>query len=70
MNIDVIKCDVKDLVGKTVSLKINIGRNRFDTILGVVEAVYPYLFTVKVVDELKTFSYVDLLTKNVVISVV
>lgn len=67
MNIDKIKSNISKLKGKEIILKINIGRNRYESVIGVVQDIYPYLFTLKSGDDLKTFSYVDVLTKNVII---
>ena len=68
MNIEKIRLEISKYKGKEVFLKINIGRNRYENIIGVVQDTYPYLFTVKVNDDLKTFSYVDVLTKNVILT--
>ncbi len=68
MNIEKIRLEISKYKGKEVFLKINIGRNRYENIIGVVQDIYPYLFTVKVNDDLKTFSYVDVLTKNVILT--
>lgn len=67
MNTDKIKKEIEELIGTSVILKINIGRNRFENYFGIVDCVYPYLFTVKTNDDIKTISYVDVLTKNVVV---
>ena len=68
MNIEKIRLEISKYKGKEVFLKINIGRNRYENIIGVVQDIYPYLFTVKVNDDLKTFSYVDIKTKNVILT--
>ena len=67
MNIDKIKLNISKLKGKEIILKINIGRNRYESVIGVVQDIYPYLFTLKSGNDIKTFSYVDVLTKNVII---
>jgi len=67
MNIEKVKLNILKLKGKEIILKINIGRNRYESVIGVVQGIYPYVFTVQSGKELKTFSYVDLLTKNVII---
>jgi len=65
MNTDEIKNKISKLVGTTVIIKINLGRNKYDTIVGVVNNIYPYIFSVKTDNDIKTFSYVDILIKNV-----
>ena len=56
---------IEDLVGKEVHIKVNVGRNKYEHFDGVVMQTYPYLFTVKVESQVKSFSYVDVLTKDV-----
>lgn len=60
-------------IGSNVKLKANSGRRRFIEQSGVLEGTYANLFVVRVADksvERKlSFSYVDLLTGNVVLIV-
>lgn len=52
--------------GGSYIIKINRGRNRIETVEGVIENTYPAIFTVRVADgEVSTFSYADLLSKNI-----
>ncbi len=67
MNIEKIKAKIDDLTGKKVVAKVNIGRNKFEVYEGIILQTYPSLFTIKVSEEIKSFSYADILTKNVVI---
>ncbi len=67
MNIEKVKLNISKLKGKKIILKINIGRNRYESVIGVVQDIYPYLFTLRSGEDLKTFSYVDVLTSNVII---
>lgn len=51
-----------------MTFRINRGRNRFQYFSGVVEDIYPNIFTIRTDDETQpvlSFSYNDLLTKNV-----
>ncbi len=51
-----------------MTFRINRGRNRFQYFSGVVEDIYPNIFTIRTDDEIQpvlSFSYNDLLTKNV-----
>lgn len=64
-----IKQQIKDLKGNTVEVSINRGRKRFDTLVGIVDSVYPSVFTIKTSDTIiatQTFSYFDVLCGNVV----
>lgn len=57
---------VKELKGESFIIKVNRGRNRIETIEGVVESTYPAIFTVRAAGgELNTFSYNDILSKNI-----
>ncbi len=46
ITINSIKEGVKALSGKAVTVKLNLGRNKFVTFPAVVNGVYPSLFTV------------------------
>ena len=62
-----IKSNIKSLIGERVSLQINMGRNKEDFCEGVIMEMYPFVFTVKVGDLVKSFSYNDVLTRDVII---
>ena len=66
MTIEKIKNEVKNMVGKKILAKVDIGRNKYEYIEGVVINTYPFLFTIKTNNEIKSFSYSDVLTKNIV----
>lgn len=65
---DTVKDRIKKLQGTQLKLLINRGRNRFVSIDGIIKDVYPNVFTV-ITDEgdvdLYTFSYADVMTKNI-----
>lgn len=65
MNTLKVKEQVENLRGKRVKIKVNAGRNKYEYYEGEVLVTYPYLFTVMVDTQIKSFSYVDLLTKDV-----
>lgn len=69
MNIENIKSKINSLTGKKVKAKVSIGRNKFEIFEGTIDGIYPSLFTIKVNDETKSFSYADILTKNIVIKI-
>ncbi len=60
-------------VGSDVKLKANSGRRKFIERTGVLEGTYSNLFVVRVeeksVERKMSFSYADLLTGNVVLSI-
>lgn len=64
MNINIIKKEIESNVGKKVIGKLNIGRNKYENFEGIINASYPFLFTIELDNEIKSFSYSDLLTKT------
>lgn len=70
MNTIKVKEQVENLKNKKVSIKVNAGRNKYEYYEGVIINTYPFLFTVLVDTQVKSFSYVDLLTKDVQIKAI
>lgn len=66
MNIEKIKKQIEENIGKTVEVKLNIGRNKYEYFIGEISEIYPFLFIIKKENELKSFSYSDVLTKTLV----
>lgn len=57
---------IKDMKGTSVKIKVNRGRNKIEEIEGIVENVYPSIFTVRsAAGELSSFSYSDILARNI-----
>ena len=69
MNTLKVKEQVEKMLNKNVRIKVNVGRNKYEYYEGIILAVYPFLFTVMVDTQVKSFSYVDLLTKDVQLKV-
>ena len=65
MNLDIIKKDLEGKIGQSVRVQVNGMRNKTNVYLGVIEEVYPNIFTVLVDGETKSFSYVDVVTGEV-----
>lgn len=69
MTLNEVKEKIKALKGENVTLAINRGRKKIDTIEATVENIYPSVFTVKVdqINQLdtQTFSYFDVLCGDV-----
>lgn len=58
--------NVRALTGLHVKLKVNRGRNKIELVEGILENAYPNIFTVrKPSGELSSFSYADLISRNV-----
>ena len=45
MTLGKIKNEISNMLGKKVLAKINIGRNKYEYVEGVVSNIYPFLFT-------------------------
>lgn len=66
-NISVAVERVKNLKGIDLKLLINRGRNRFIRVDGVIEDLYPNVFTVKTEDahtKILTLTYADVMMKT------
>lgn len=68
VNQDITKTieQIKDMQGTAIKIKVNRGRNKIEEIEGVVENVYPSIFTIRSsAGELSSFSYSDILARNI-----
>lgn len=63
-----IKNMVSSLKGKKVKLLVDVGRNKLEEYEGIVENTYNNIWTLKTESDIKSFSYSDILIKNVIIS--
>jgi len=68
MNIELIKNEIESKVGSNVRIKVNGLRNKTHIYVGRITATYPYIFTVLVENENKSFSYADVITGEVEIN--
>lgn len=66
MNNQKTKALVSSLKGKSLLFKVNIGRNKSEKFEGEILNTYPSLFTVRTNGIIKSFTYSDVLTKDVV----
>lgn len=57
------------LRGKDVFVKVNVGRNKYEYYEGRIENVYNNIFTVRVFELIKSFTFSDVLTKDVQLKV-
>ena len=61
-----IKEQIASLKGQDIDLEVNIGRKRIKQFSGIIESVYPSVFTfVDINGNLKTYSYSDILCRDV-----
>lgn len=64
--INKIKNNIKNNLGKNVKVFYNGSRNKKEEYIGIVKEVYNNIFIVKLdTDEIKSFSYFDVLTNTV-----
>ena len=72
LKIDEVKRRVGMIVGQPMTFEINRGRNKFVKFEGYVQDAYPAIYTVRCLmegeDELQSYSYNDILTRNVKIN--
>ncbi len=66
-----VKDRINAIKGKDVDITINRGRKKLDRYMGVIDNVYPSVFTVKILDSMLiksvTCSYCDVLCGDVLI---
>ena len=71
-HIDEVKRRVNLIVGQPVTFEVNKGRNKFVKFDGYIQDAYPAIFTVKGMiegeEKLFSYSYNDILTRNVKIN--
>lgn len=70
--LDKMVCDNKSMkeilnkyVGKKVYVEYNLGRNKIEKYEGIIDKLYNAVFLIKVNNEIKSFSYSDLITKTI-----
>ncbi len=71
LNLNEIKDKILAIKGKDIDITINRGRKKFDTFSGMVDNIYPSVFTVKIFNDKQlknvTCSYSDVLCGDVLI---
>ncbi len=63
-----IKKALNNYLGKTVTIKYNLGRNKYETYRATIKSLYNCVFLVEVDDGnrgVKSFSYADIITKTI-----
>ena len=72
MDIRDIILKIKALKGENVQMEVQKGRNKIEKYKGVIESVYPSIFTVKLIDDMGlknslSYSYTEVLCGDVVV---
>ena len=67
MNITFVKNNICKYLGKKVRVKEYLGRNKYETYDAILEYMYPNMFILNKDNQIKSFTYSDLLIKNVIL---
>lgn len=65
MTISSVKKDLLEHLGDIVSIKYNLGRNKYEEYEVIIKELYDYVFLVECNNVIKSFSYIDVLTKTI-----
>ena len=60
-----VKKELLEHLGDVVSIKYNLGRNKYEEYEAVVKELYDYVFLVQCDNVIKSFSYIDVITKTI-----
>lgn len=65
MNIEIIKKDLQNKIGKKVKITVYGLRNKIERYEGEIYKIYPNIFTIMTDKEEKSFTYRDIITKDI-----
>ena len=66
MNIDSVKSKLYDYIGESVTIKCNLGRNKYEKYDATIKELYNNVFLVELNNnEKKSFTYTDIITKTI-----
>ncbi len=65
MTISSVKRDLLDHIGDMVSIKYNLGRNKYEEYEAKIKELYDYVFLVDTNLGTRSFSYIDIVTKTI-----
>lgn len=63
MTISSVKKEMLEHIGDQVSIKYNLGRNKYEEYEAEIKELYDYVFLVDTNLGIKSFSYIDVITK-------
>ena len=63
-----IRKKIENLIGKKVTIFVDVGRNKNESYEGIILDTYKNVWTIKTSIDNKSFSYSDILIKNVIIN--
>ncbi len=66
MTISEVKSELNNIVGKEVTIKYNLGRNKYEKYDVVIKELYSNIFLVELKENMiKSFSYTDVITSTI-----
>lgn len=66
MTIDSVKQEIGNHIGNKVTIKYNLGRNKYEKYEATIKELYNYVFLVELfTNEIKSFTYSDVITKTI-----
>lgn len=65
VTIDDVKSKLSKHVGNKVTINYNLGRNKIEQYEAVIKELYNFVFIVELNNEVKSFSYSDVITKTI-----
>ena len=63
MTISKVKRELLEHLGEVVLIKYNLGRNKYEEYEATIKELYDYVFLVECDNVVKSFSYIDVITK-------
>lgn len=72
MTVEEIKCELEKHIGDSARIEYHLGRNKYEEYQVRIKELYNYVFLVETEtennNEIKSFSYTDIITKTIRIS--
>lgn len=65
MTISKVKKELLDHLGEIVSIKYDLGRNKYEEYEATIKELYDYVFLVDTSLGIKSFSYIDVITHTI-----
>lgn len=70
MTIESVKEKLTNHIGDVVTIKYNLGRNKYEEYDVIIKEIYSHIFLVELAEKkfIKSFSYTDVITKTIKIN--
>ena len=65
MNPNFIKAYIGNNLGKNITIKVYGLRNKIDSFTGIIDDIYPKIFTIKTPNGIKSISYSEIISGEV-----